>query len=494
MKLKMKIKEIFLRNLDQKQTIAKNIFWLSLAQILSKILKAGLVIYAARILGASEYGRFALSLSVVSALAVFGDLGISSLLARQLPKRIKFQSQFLSTSFYLKLLFTFLFIFLVIFSQIFNPSSKIKTLVFLLLVMGVLDSLLLFFYGISRGEQRMEKEALIFLLETLVTVSSGFFFLFTFPSAKNLALAYLIGSFSAFLSAIYLFKNYLKKILFYFEKKFVKEILFSALPFAFAGIVGNLLTYTDVVMIGAILKNSYLIGIYSAPLKIIRLLFIPAGLIAASILPVLSKENKKNQNLNLNLVRKSISLLFLLGFPLFFGGIILAKQIIVFLFGVQYLESTKIFSLLVFLPLLVYPTTIFGYLLFAYNLQMKNAIFSLITAILNIFLNLILISKFSIYGAATATLISQFFNFVLSFFATKNLEKSSPITFSQIKNPLLASILMTFFLLVLKKLSFSLIPTIILGATIYLFSLFLLKESLLKEIKEILFANKLIFK
>ena len=492
MKLKMKIKEIFLRNLDQKQTIAKNIFWLSLAQILSKILKAGLVIYAARILGASEYGRFALSLSVVSALAVFGDLGISSLLARQLPKRIKFQSQFLSTSFYLKLLFTFLFIFLVIFSQIFNPSSKIKTLVFLLLVMGVLDSLLLFFYGISRGQQRMEKEALIFLLETLVTVSFGFFFLFTFPSAKNLALAYLIGSFSAFLSAVYLFKNYLKKILFYFEKKFVKEILFSALPFAFAGIVGNLLTYTDVVMIGAILKNSYLIGIYSAPLKIIRLLFIPAGLIAASILPVLSKESKKNQNLNL--VRKSISLLFLLGFPLFFGGIILAKQIIVFLFGVQYLESTKIFSLLVFLPLLVYPTTIFGYLLFAYNLQMKNAIFSLITAILNIFLNLILISKFSIYGAATATLISQFFNFVLFFFATKNLEKSSPITFSQIKNPLLASILMTFFLLVLKKLSFSLIPTIILGATIYLFSLFLLKESLLKEIKEILFANKLIFK
>ena len=488
----MKIKEIFLKNLNQKQIIVKNIFWLSLAQLLSKILKAGLIIYAARILGVNEYGRFALALSVVSALAVFGDLGISSLLARQLPKKIKFQSQFLSTSFYLKLLFIFLFIFLVIFSQIFNPSSKIKTLVFLLLIMGVFDNLLLFFYGISRGQQRMEKEALIFLLEVFITVSFGFFFLFTFPSAKNLALAYLIGSFSAFLSALYFFKNYLKKILFYFEKKFVKEILFSALPFAFAGIVGTFLTYTDVVMIGAILKNSYLIGIYSAPLKIIRLLFIPAGLIAASILPVLSKESKKEQSLKL--VRRSISLLFLLGFPLFFGGIILAKQIVIFLFGVQYLESAKIFSLLVFLPLLVYPTTIFGHLLFAYNLQIKNAIFSLIAAILNIFLNLILISKFSIYGAATATLISQFFNFVLFFFATKNLEKSSPITFSQIKNPLLASIPMAFFLLILKKFSFPLIPTIVFGATIYLFFLFLLKEPLLKEIKEILFANKLIFK
>ena len=212
----MKIKEIFLENLTQKQTIAKNIFWLFFSQIFSRILKAGLVIYAARILGVNEYGRFALALSFILAFAVFGDLGISSLLTRQLPKKIKFQSQFLSTSFYLKLVFIFLFIFLVIFSQIFNPSSKIKTLVFLLLIMGVFDNLLLFFYGISRGQQRMEKEALIFLLEVFITVSFGFFFLFTFPSAKNLALAYLIGSFSAFLSALYFFKNYLKKNSFLF--------------------------------------------------------------------------------------------------------------------------------------------------------------------------------------------------------------------------------------------------------------------------------------
>jgi len=478
-----KIKKILFENLTLRQTIAKNVFWLSLAQIVSKILKAILVIYSARILGVNEYGRFALALNFILALTVFGDLGISSLITRQLPKKVKFQSQFLSTSFYLKLLFTFLFIFLVIFSQIFNPSFKVKTLIFFLLLVGILDNLLLFFYGISRGEERMEKESFIFLFETLITVFFGFFFLFAFPSAKNLALAYFIGSFFAFLMALYIFRKYLKKLLFYFEKKFVKEILFSALPFAFAGIVGNLLTYTDIVMIGAILKNSYLAGIYSAPLKVVRLLFIPAGLLASSILPVLSKENKRAQNLNL--VKKSISLLFLLGIPLAFGGLILAKEIVIFLFGVQYLESAKIFSLLVFLPLMVYPTTIFGYLLFAYNLQIKNAVFSLITAILNIFLNLILISKFNIYGAAIATLISQFFNFILFFLAVKNLEKSSPIRVFQIKNSLLASIFMVAFLLFLKKLSFPLIPTIIFASIIYFLSLSLLKEPLLKEVKEI---------
>ena len=66
------IKADFLfKNINQKQIIAKNFFWLSFSQISGRVLKAILIILAARILGASEYGRFSLSLSILSLFFVF---------------------------------------------------------------------------------------------------------------------------------------------------------------------------------------------------------------------------------------------------------------------------------------------------------------------------------------------------------------------------------------------------------------------------------------
>jgi len=477
----MKLKKILFKNLTLKQTVAKNFFWLSFSQIFSKILRATLFILAARILGPKEYGNFAFALSLISLFLIFGDLGLSSLITREFPRRKENLGEFLSTSLYLKFVFILFFSFVILLSQFFIPSKEIKVLIFLLLLMGIFENLLFFFYGIFRGKEEMEKEAFIFSLETSITFLLGISFLFLFPSAKNLALAYLAGSFLAFLASFFFLKENFKNLFFYFQKNLAKKIALEAFPFAFAGFIGNLLTYLDVVMIGFLLKNSTLVGIYSAPLKIIRVLFLPAGLLATSLLPVISKKIPQEKKL----IKKSISFLFLLAFPLSFGGFFLSKEIILFLFGSAYLESTKIFSILIFLPLLVFPTTIFGYLLFAYNLQRKNALFSLASATLNFFLNLILILRFGIVGAASATLISQFFNFILFFLASKNLEKTSLISFSQIKNPLLASLAMSAFILILKNFSLHLILTIFLSALFYLLFLFLLKEPILKEIKEI---------
>ncbi|MEK7574274.1 MAG: oligosaccharide flippase family protein, partial [Patescibacteria group bacterium] len=54
-----KLKNFLFQNLTPRQTVAKNIFWLSLSQIGSRFFRAIIIIYAARVLGAAEYGIFA---------------------------------------------------------------------------------------------------------------------------------------------------------------------------------------------------------------------------------------------------------------------------------------------------------------------------------------------------------------------------------------------------------------------------------------------------
>ena len=50
------IKESLFSNRSLRQTVAKNTFWLTAGNVTGRIIKAGLIIYVARVLGAAGYG------------------------------------------------------------------------------------------------------------------------------------------------------------------------------------------------------------------------------------------------------------------------------------------------------------------------------------------------------------------------------------------------------------------------------------------------------
>ena len=64
--MKLDIKNFLLENIGIKQTILKNTFWLVSAEAVTGLLRLVLLIYAARILGATEYGKFTFAFSFVS--------------------------------------------------------------------------------------------------------------------------------------------------------------------------------------------------------------------------------------------------------------------------------------------------------------------------------------------------------------------------------------------------------------------------------------------
>ena len=88
------LKTLLLENTGIKQTIFKNTFWLTLAEAISRFLGLALIIFAARILGAEGYGKFAFALSFVSVLAILADLGLSEITNRELSRNKEAEKEY----------------------------------------------------------------------------------------------------------------------------------------------------------------------------------------------------------------------------------------------------------------------------------------------------------------------------------------------------------------------------------------------------------------
>ena len=81
--------------MNQIQRIGKNISVLFLAQVISYILAFFYTIYAARYLGVSGFGILSFALAFTMIFAVMADLGLSTLLVRDVSRDVMILKKYL---------------------------------------------------------------------------------------------------------------------------------------------------------------------------------------------------------------------------------------------------------------------------------------------------------------------------------------------------------------------------------------------------------------
>src|SRR5258708_2916496 len=99
------LKSFLFSNTTTRQTIAKNTFWLTVSNVGGRLLRAAIIIYAARVLGADPWGLFSYAITLVTFLPIFPDLGVSRILMRDTAKTPNphKRSQILATTFIMSL-------------------------------------------------------------------------------------------------------------------------------------------------------------------------------------------------------------------------------------------------------------------------------------------------------------------------------------------------------------------------------------------------------
>ena len=471
----MSIKNFFLKNQTNHQSIAKNTAWLWLGQIGSQIIRTLIIIYATRVLGAAGYGAFANAVGITGFFIIFSDLGLNTILVRESAKNEK-RNQYIATAFLIKLTLVLLgFLIIVAIGPSLTKVALAKELIPLVALVFALDALKDFGISLARSLEKMEIEAFASISGSLVMAVSAIFLFRVSATPIHLVYAYLAGSAWALLLTIILEKEYFKNLKGNFKKALIKPMACAALPLAASTIFGSVLIFGDTIMLGWF-RTAREVGLYNAAKRIIQLLYLVSAILALSVLPVFSRLARKREKELKLILEKTVGIVLLIGLPIIIGGFILSKEIILLVFGGEYTESGPAFSILIFTLLLIYPVHIVTNLIIAYNRQTKIIKFWFLGALGNIILNLILIPTWGIIGAALALLAGNALAQIPIYIEAQKIMSFK--LFSKLKKVALATILMSLLVLGLNRIGSPVVLTIPLGMVAYGLSLLVFKEPL----------------
>jgi O-antigen/teichoic acid export membrane protein len=198
-----------------------------------------------------------------------------------------------------------------------------------------------------------------------------------------------------------------------------KPILKIALPLILASSVLYLKGWIDTITIGIYLTEAD-VGIYNIAQKLANFTVIPLITLSAIAAPKFAESKINLEELKLVLIKTS-KLIILFSTPIFIGLIIFSEQLLR-VFGPEFIEAEFV---LVIISIAAYINAIFGSL--GYLLQMtgfhvafQNSV--IVLSVLALVLNIFLIPRFGIIGAAYSTLmVNLVWNLILIVFVSSKL-------------------------------------------------------------------------
>ncbi len=403
---------LFGNNKGQKQLIVKNTLWLTLAEALNQGLKLILVILAARILGATEYGVFTFALAFSGLFLFMADLGLNIIVTREFAKEEQKREVFWALVSIKIFLVILAILSLLLISFFVTKSFKLLKVIWVLGLMVGTHSLGELFFAYFRAKQQMEKEALVRISEALVVSILGFWVLFSLPSAFNLALAYLGAAIFAVSSLVIFFHLRVWPLRLYFDLSLTKKFLLMSWPLAFTEVFALIYNQIDSVMMG-IFGFITEVGWYNAAYKVALGAVLPVMLISKVFFAPLASSFEESKQKFQKIWDYFLQVVFIIALPLTIGGIILAPKIIDFLYGSGFYPAVFALQILLVMTFFLYLNYSFNRLLIAVHKQTSIFEISLAGAGLNVILNFLLIPKYSLYGAALATVVTFIAMFAL---------------------------------------------------------------------------------
>jgi O-antigen/teichoic acid export membrane protein len=478
-----RIKSFLLDNKTTKQTVAKNTIWLFIGTFGAKAIKASLVIYAARILGANGYGVFAYALSLAGLFTIFIDFGINAVITRESTRDLSSQNKYFATAFAVKI-FMLLTVMAIIFlfAPLFIKQREVLALLPVVVFMVGLDGFRDLGASLARAWEKMEIEAVIQVFTNLMVVVAGFVALNYSATPKSLSVGYTIGIGLGTIAAFYPFRRYFKNFWQSFSKGLIKKMLLASWPFGMLGVMGAIMLNTDTIMIGWYRSLSD-VGYYGAAQRIVMLLYILPGLITTSLFPSMARLIGDKEKFK-NILERGLSLMSLIAVPLTVASIVLSKDIIYLLYGTQYLPAVNMFRImnLTYLPLFL--SGMFGNAVFSLNKEKKLIAYVLLGVFGNFLFNLLLIPFWGAEGAAMSTVINQT---IITLYLIWVLKKEIPFkVLHQIKKVTAATIAMAILIIAFKILNLNLYLIVACGLIVYFLALYLLKERSLSEMVKLI--------
>jgi len=446
----------------------------------------------ARLVGVSYLGLYSLGNSITNIAIVIGkagmDVGLMRFISRSdLKKDSNAVKEDIVSTLKIGLVISLIVMLLQIIlsgwltEHIFHESSLLKTILIVYAISIPFLVIMMISNHATIGFQLLKYKIFVeYILNPTILILSMILVYFFFTVELVIILPFLItGIVGSIIASILLRKVSGTSILKIFNSSIDTKILKYSLPIMFTVILGTLLHWMDVIMLGYF-TNSETVGLYHPAVRTAGLqnsiLIGFSGIFTPMFSRYFALDNKIDMQHIYQLVIRWISTIII---PLIILILLFSKKIML-LFGPEYLQSSDALIILVFGTSIFSIFGVGGPALVVSGNQKLNLMNAIIAAILNVTLNIILIPKYGIIGAAWATLTSMSFIAIARFIEVRFLFKIFPFNIKILKSLISGLItLIVIYLIRPQLMDFHTILTLVFAtlaiATIYGILMFLFK-------------------
>jgi PST family polysaccharide transporter len=196
-----------------------------------------------------------------------------------------------------------------------------------------------------------------------------------------------------------------KKFVFQLDLMVIKHHIQMCWPLVLSGIAVSVYLKIDQVMLLQFV-NSKAVGIYAAAIKLSEGWYFIGGLLTTVVAPHIYRLHKLNHDAYENFLKKLTAYLILLALIIVILVSLTSEFLLNFLYGSSYQGASTILNIHIWALFFAYLGCVQGLYWIAEGLQKIFLYQNLCSAVLNIFLNILLIPKYEGVGAAWATVIS----------------------------------------------------------------------------------------
>jgi O-antigen/teichoic acid export membrane protein len=459
---------------------AKDISYVAGAQVLVGLLQFARLPLLTKWLGASLYGTWSIiwvTIVLITPLAVLGlDMTIVRFLAAERDV-YRVRERFASVAFAILASGVFASVILILCSNLFassilgdiNSSHLVRLASFMILTQAISGISLSFF----RTLRQMKLYSALLVAKAAAELGLMAYFLFSGWEIKGIIIAILASGMLSIAIALFIT---VRQIGFQFPRfTEIKNYLKYGLPLVPSAAILWIIHSSDRYIIGYFMEPKD-VGIYAASYTLAYTISLLLGPLQVVLLPAISKSYDGGDIARTKTYLKySLKYLMMLSIPFAFGLSILASPLLRILTTVEFTSGSLVIPFVAF-GLLLYG--LYQVCMYVLHLAKKTSwILCLlsISAAINIGLNLLLIPRLGILGAAVGTLTAYFVLGILTVLVSFRYFKFD-LSFSFMIKSILASAVMAFAIWLLSPSSvIGIAVSILIGVVIYIAMIFALK-------------------
>ena len=394
------------------RSVARNTLFLSIADIISKLLMMAFFMVGARVLGVERFGILTGAIAFVSMFSVLTDLGLGQLTARELAKGTLDGRSLVGTALSVKLVTTTLAIGAVCVTASLAGYPGQTVMAVFICSMSLVDSgVTLFFRQVSQGLERTWIAAAGRLLQVVLLGAglalavrmrfgmAGFAWLYAGAGFASAVFVSIVGS------------RVLVRPRLNFQLQRWRSLLRQALPFAAAALLIALYYWSGSALLLR-LRGDTESGLFGAPFRLVIGMTFPASAFSGAMYPVLSRAYALDSTRVGLLLEQAVRYVVLMVVPLVLLVWVLAEPLMGGLFGTEFVPSAVVLRVLMIWTFFAYLNALLSHYLQAVDRPsavVKQAGISLAVCVV---LNLVLIPLLSSQGAALALCAAEGAGFV----------------------------------------------------------------------------------